>query len=87
MKSTLTSTTSLNLQEEKSETLQLQREQLPEKTGLVEGKIEQKQQKLLVEEAEEEVICTEQEVFYKEDHSRLYEIEQEMNGSTSKIFK
>ena len=87
-KSTLTSTTSLNYQEEKVkhvETQQMQREQLSAKTSLVEGKIEQKQQKLHIQEAEEEVICTEEEVFYEEDHSRLCEIEREMNKSTSKM--
>ena len=86
VKSTLTSTASLNYQEEKSAciaTQQLQKEQLSAKTSLVEGKIERKQQKLLVKEAEEEVVCTEKEVFYEEDHSRLCEIEREINESTS----
>lgn len=78
VKPTLSSSTSQCDQGEKPKhgKTQLQRP----KNGLAQERVTQKQKKL-VEEAEE--LCTEEELLYTEDYSRLYEIEQEMNGSTS----
>ena len=62
---------------------QLNRKQLTQKNSLVEEKTEQKQHKLLLEEAE--VVCIEEELIYKDNQDRLNEIEKEKNESTSKL--
>ena len=74
-----------------------QTEELPQNTVLVQEKMEQKQRKIVEEvvgQKERKVIeetqefCIREELHYADNHSRLYEIEQEMmNGSTSKHIK
>ena len=59
-----------------------QTEKLPQKTVLVQERIEQKQRKM-VEETQE--LCIKEELYYANDHSRVYEIEREMMNGSSKL--